>query len=77
MAPISVGLIWVRLSFGIAPSSSLLGTGRLSWMVGEAAAAASTLPPGLTQTFEQVGVVFRPKPGHSLADIHVERGRRE
>jgi len=33
------------------------------------------LPAGLAQTFERVGVVFRPHPRHVPADMHVERGR--
>jgi hypothetical protein len=36
------------------------------------------MPPAsrLAQALDQVGVVFRPKPRHALADIHVEDGRR-
>jgi hypothetical protein len=45
-------------------------------MVGEATTAASALPSGLAQAFEHMGMVFRPHPRHTLADIHVERGRR-
>ena len=35
------------------------------------------MPSSLAQTFEQVGVVFRPMPGDAVADIHVERCRSE
>src|SRR5205823_12609121 len=31
--------------------------------------APSALPTGLAQTLDQVGMVFRPKPRHALADI--------
>ena len=34
--------------------------------------AASPHPPGLTQTFDKMSVVFWSKPRSSLADIHVE-----
>src|SRR6266567_943990 len=34
----------------------------------------SAPPSGLAQALEQVGVVFRPKPRHALADIHIECG---
>jgi hypothetical protein len=34
------------------------------------AATASTLPAGFAQAFEHVGVVFRPIPGHAVANVH-------
>ena len=33
-------------------------------------------PPGFPQALEHVSVVFRPHPRHALADIQIERGRR-
>ena len=39
--------------------------------------AESALPSGLAQSLDQVGMVFWPKPRHTVSDIHVECGRRE
>jgi Protein of unknown function (DUF1614) len=36
----------------------------------------SSLPAGLPQTVQHMGVVLRPMPRHPLRDAHVERGRR-
>ena len=35
-----------------------------------------SLPAGLAQAFEHVGVVLRPHPGHAVAHMQVERQRR-
>src|SRR6266850_1376174 len=37
----------------------------------------SALPTGFSETVEHVGVLFRPKPGRALADLKVERSRRD
>jgi RibD C-terminal domain len=37
----------------------------------------STLPSGLVQALEHVGVVFRPMPRYAPADKYLERGRRD
>ena len=37
----------------------------------------STFPSSLAQAVEHVGVIFQPVPGHALADIHLERRRRD
>src|SRR5216684_1335020 len=44
---------------------------------GEAAGSRLPLPAGFAQPIEQVSVVFRPKPRHTIVHVHVECGRRE
>src|SRR5260370_2044656 len=39
--------------------------------------ATSTLPSGLAQALEHVGVVFRPMPWYAPANKYLERGRRD
>ena len=48
----------------------------LNWLLLDTR-SSSSLPSGLAQALDQVGVIFRPKPRHAIADVHVKGGRRE